>query len=501
MVSPSIPQQLELIENRDIQQEKDYQDLRIIRCQTDQKANENFMTRRYQFQYEWADRTELRCVLSRKGTPKGYRLVATVHPSMKLFLEAVKYDPANPPLDDYDAQGMRQAHERTQSDFRGQKQANTRDFTNYILEGIQGNRVLYLPSITGWQSKKAFERTIFVAFDEADPNAMYGLIYLPKAPIMQADGQTQTAAIFQTARTIDAIEAGALDSLILTLEVELNLAERQAGQSFADRNGRGSKKNKNLVINLDSSSPLGSLRMDAIEGTVFQFRLADGRTTGTTETATKHIVDLSTMEQMLLNVVSKGNKKPEHFKHHYVEHFLPYCQEFLKLLSDLFSESWTEVTPNNKAPFRQLYVHGWPFCLKALALAYYQSRIDVLGPLAAAIGTENEDKDASKNLEAKYISQVEKKKSDFIEEPSLTFEELKKRLEKIDWHRYRKHWISLTGYKLDKGVKKAITLKGSDIKVVAAQAQNTAAIIGSVCDKILSDSWQDLCSEENEPLS
>ena len=501
MASPIIPQQLELIKNEEIQQERDYQGLRIIRCQTDQKANERFMSRRYQFQHEWADRTELRCILSRKGTPTGYRLVATVHPSMKLFLEAVKYDPANPPLDDYDAQGMREAHERTQSDFKGQKQANTRDFTNYILEGIQGNRVLYLPTITGWQSRKAFDKTIFIAFDEADPNAMYGLIYLPKAPIMQADGQTQTAAIFQTARTIDAIEAGALDNLILTLEVELNLVERQAGQSFADRNGRGSKKNKNLVINLDSSSPLSSLRVQAIEGTVFEFRLADGRTTGTTETATKHIVDLSTMEQMLLNVISKGNKKPEHFKHHYVKQFLPYCQEFFGLLSDLFSSSWAEVTPDAKAPFRQLYVHGWPFCLKALALAYYQSRIDVLGPLSAAIGTENEDNDASKTLEAKYMSQVEKKKGEFVEKPRLTFEELKERLEKIDWHRYRKHWIALTGYKLDKGLKKTITLKGSDNKVVAAQAQNTAAVIGAVCDKLLSDSWQDLCSEKNEPLT
>jgi hypothetical protein len=501
MVNPNIPKQAEIIKNEDIQQEDEYQGLRIIRCQTDQKANENFMQRRYQFQYELADRTEFRCVLSRKGAPTGYRLVATVHPSMKLFVDAVKYDPANPPLDDYNAQGMREAHERTQSDFKGQKQANTRDFTNYILEGIQGNRVLYLPTITAWQSKKVFDKTIFVAFDETDPNAMYGLIYLPKAPIMQADGQTQTAAIFQTAKTIDAIAAGALESLILTLEIELNLVERQAGQSFADRNGRGSKKNKNLVINLDSSSPLSSLRVQAIEGTVFEFRLADGRTTGTTETATKHIVDLSTMEQMLLNVIAKGNRKPEHFKHHYVKQFLPYCQEFLELLSDLFSSSWAEVTPEGKAPFRQLYVHGWPFCLKALALAYYQSRIDILGPLSAAIGTENEDKDASKTLEEKYMSQVEKKRGEFTEKPVITFEEFKKRLEKIDWHRHRKHWIALTGYKLDKGVKKTITLKGSDIKVVAAQAQNTAAVIGAVCDKILSDSWQDLCSDENEPLN
>lgn len=104
-----------------------------------------------------------------------------------------------------------------------------------------------------------------------------------------------------------------------------------------------------------------------MEGTIFEYRLADGRNGGTGETATKAIVDLSTMEQMLLNVISCGKHKSEQFKHHYIPHFLPYAQEFLNMLEELFAKDWIEEPPSDKDPFRRLYVHGWPFCLKALA--------------------------------------------------------------------------------------------------------------------------------------
>lgn len=499
MKSPIIPQ-IHIIKNEEIPKDEAYQNLRILHFHSDAYALEHFNNNRYQFQHEPGDRTMLRCILSRKGSPKNYRLVATVHPTMKLFTEIVRYDPAYPPLDDYYAQGMMQAHKQTQSDFKGQKKSNTLDFCNYIIEGIKGVRTLYLPTITGWQAKKVFEKTIFVAFDEYDPNALYGAIYLPKAPIMQADGQTQTAAIFQAARSVDAINAGALDNLTVTLEIELNVSERQAAQSFADRNGRGSKKNKNLVISFDTSSAVSSLRVQAMEGTIFEYRLADGRNGGTGETATKAIVDLSTMEQMLLNVISCGKHKSEQFKHHYIPHFLPYAQEFLNLLEELFAKDWIEEPPSVKEPFRRLFVHGWPFCLKALAIAYHKSRIDQLGPLAAAIGTEHEDKDASRSVEEKYLCQAGIKKEQFREAPKVSFDEFKSRLEKIDWYRYRRHWIALTGYAVTKGQKKTFTLKESGTEVVVAKAQNTAVYIESVCDKILSDSWEELCSQENEPL-
>jgi hypothetical protein len=206
--------------------------------------------------------------------------------------------------------------------------------------------------VTGWQSRKVFDKTVFVAFDESDPNAMYGQLYLPKAPVMQADGQTQTAAIFQASKSVDALEAGALDTMYVSLEIELGVNELEAGQSFADRNGRGSKKNKNLVISLDTSSALSVLRLQAIENTIFERRVGNGRNKQTTETATGYIVDLSTMEQMLLNVVSRGRHKPEHFKHHYVSQFLPYCHEFLKLLESSFAADWPEQTPDDRDPYR-----------------------------------------------------------------------------------------------------------------------------------------------------
>ena len=89
---------------------------------------------------------------------------------------------------------MIEGYKQTQSDFQGQKKQNTQDFKNYILEGIAGHRALYLPVISGWQFTLSFERTIFVAFDEENPHAMYGELYLPKDPIMQADGQTQNSS-------------------------------------------------------------------------------------------------------------------------------------------------------------------------------------------------------------------------------------------------------------------------------------------------------------------
>ena len=489
-----------IIQNDSIPTDKNYQDIKIIRCQSNPEELENFRANRYQFQHEPTERTPFKCVLSRKGFEPNYRIIATVHPSMKLFLDLVKYDPSDPKPDDYNALGMKKAHDSTQQDFKGQKKANTVDFANYIIEGIKGERNLYLPIINGWQSKNVFKKTIFVAFDEENENAMYGILYLPKAPIMQADGQTQTAAIFRVAKSQEANTSTAFSQLQLTLEIELNLDEDQAGQSFADRNGRGSNKNKNLIKGLDLSSAMSSLRNKSIKETIFVDRIAKGRSGGITETSTQNIVDLSALEQMLLGVISNGKKKPEHIKHHYIPYFLPHCHEFLVLLEKLFAKDWLHPSPPNTEPFRKLYVHGWAFCLKALALAYHRVKIRELAPLASAIGTEHKVTDPSKSIEEKYKFQVEEEKQKMNDYPLISYDEFVERLERIDWLRYRKHWITLTGYKTSKGQKRTLTLKGSNITVVAAQAQNTKTVIESVCDKILSDSWEDLCSQENEPF-
>lgn len=487
----------QIIHTDAIPQDPDYGGLRILRVQNDPAALQAMQIGAYEFQSPAAGYSNVNGILSRKGfigNGGQSRVAVTLNISLQTFVDLVKYDPSNPPPQDYNALGMKEMHDRTQSDFKGQKAANKVDFRDYLLEGIRGDRPLFLPMISGWQSSKVFDKTVFVVLDETNPHGLYGLAYLPKAPIMQADGQTQTAALFSVANSKDAIDAGALNDMIVTLEVELNVDERKAGQSFADRNGRGSKKNKNLVISLDTSSALSELRLQAQSGTVFENRLATGRNTSTSETATKYIVDLSTMEQMLLNVISQGRIKPEHFKRFHVPYFLPFASDFLHMLGEQFAEQWQENTPANSDPFRRIYVHGWPFALKAIALAYFRSRIDEIGPLAAAMNVQ----DASKTVDEAFKFEAERQKANWTIKPSVSIEELRDRLSKIKWERYRKHWIDLTGAKIKDGKTRRLALKSTGGQEMAVgQAQNTAYIINAVADKILSDKWMDLTQITN----
>lgn len=496
MAIPSLNQKV--IHTKDITEDEDYQNLRLVRAQSDSSAMATWEKKGYEFQSATASYKQLPAILSRKGFVGAngqWRLVVTVHPKLRDFVDLVKYDPSNPPPDDYNALGMAQMHARTQSDFKGQKAQNKTDFRDYLLEGIRGDRPLSLPTISGWQASTVFHDTVFVALDESDPNALYGYIYLPRSPIFQSDGQTQTAALFAVANSKDAIDAGALDKLTVTIDIDLNVDERRAGQSFADRNGRGSKKNKNLVISLDTASALSELRIEAIKGTIFQDRLATGRNTSTSETATKHLVDLSTMEQMLLNVVSEGRLKQEHIKHFHVPYFLPFAKEFVQMLETHFASDWLENTPDGKDPFRKVFVHGWPFALKAIALAYHHARISELGPLEKAVGAKN----TGLTVADAYVSKVEEEKISWTKKPTITIEELNTRLSKIDWLRYRAHWIKLTGAKQDKsGNLRRQKLKSTGgLDTAVGQAQNTATIINSVADKILSETWEDLTKNDN----
>jgi hypothetical protein len=495
---PVIPTS-KLIPNSEIPGDDKFSGLKIVRFQSDKKAQEAFLASRYEFQHELGRRHEIRgVVLSLKGASRRYRITATIHPTLREFREIVKYNPADPPADDYQARGMSEAHEQTQSDFKGAKKDNLTHFRNYNLEAIRGERTAYLPMVSGWQSSSVFDQTIFVSYDETNELALYGVLYLPKAPVMQSDGQTQTAALFQASELGLAIKAGALDTFNTTLEVELNVDEMMAGQSFADRNGRGSKKNKNLVSRLDNSSALAIIREKAVKGTIFDGRLADGRTGGASETATRLIVDLSTMDQMLLGVICKGSKKPEQIKHHHVERFVPYCHDFLLLLQELFGAQWADPTPKNQEPYRRIYIHGWAFAQKALALAYHEAMRHEIEPLGAGLGLST---DHSTPEELATIDQelVEAANAE-VPSPALPLEELKSRLTQIDWLRYRKHWVDVTGSKVDKnGKKKTREIKdgtaGGKKLIVEGQAQNTAATINFVLNKILSDSWSDLCSD------
>ena len=498
---PSIPTtSSHLIRNEDIPADPMYQGLRIVRYQNDENARDAFTSNRYQFQHQHGDYTILKATLCLKGVVNArvresdQRLAAVVHPTLKMFADIVRYDPSNPPTENWPALQMAEAHQQTQSDFQGQKKANRDLFKNYLLEGIRGERPLFLPMISGWQSVAVFPQTIFVAFDEEDPAALYGLLYLPKSPIMQSDGQTQTSALFAIAHMKDAEELNALEDLRVTLEIEFNVPATKAGQSFADRNGRGTKKNVNLVKGLDVAAALSRLRIEAIKGTIFENRIADGRTTGATETATQNIVDLSTIEQMLMNALTGGRYQPEQFKHYHIETFLPYAKEFLAMLEEVFGAQWPELTPAKSDPFRVLYIHGWAFALKAIALCYYEARKDELGPLSAAVGV----KDASRSVEDAFRQAVAREQAEWSEEPKITLDGLKNRLRKIDWLRYRKHWVELTGAKVDKdGNRRTKMFKSTGTLKVLGQAQNTATSIQAVKNMILSERWERLTHTED----
>src|ERR1700722_3149940 len=494
-----IPSGEQLIPRSEIPQYRQFNGLRIVRYQSDPEARTAYDALRYEFQHEQAKLTQVDgATLALKGAPARYRVVAALHPTLRMFREIVKYDPANPPPEDYDAIGMKEAHEETQSDFRNAKARNLEDFATYNIEAISGERVAYLPAIAGWQSRQVFPDTIFVAFDERNPLCLYGVLYLPKKPVMQSDGQTQTAALFATAASGMAIKTGAIDTFGVTLEIELNVDPRDAEKSFADQNGRGSKKNKNLVSRFDTAAGISLLRDEAVKGTVFERRLSDGRTAGTGETQTKNIVDLSTMEQMLLLALTNGRFKPEHIKAYQVPTLLPFATEFLTMLDTQFSKDWVADPGKNEEPFRKVYTHGWPYALKALAKAFFATRIDKLAPIADAIAASVKSQHYSPEEAQAAFNEAVKEASGEVPTPEITPEELGERISAIDWRRYRKPWVALNGEKKDKktGKVKRIVLKNSE-EVVSTQAQNTNANIEAVTAVLLSPAWTELCSHEN----
>ncbi|WHT20178.1 DNA sulfur modification protein DndB [Crossiella sp. CA-258035] len=502
MSTPFIAQK-QLISTSDIPEDPAFGGLRIVRIGSDEEARANIENRRYRFQHELEKRHVMRGMLCLKGAEPHYRICVSLHPSLGQFTDIVRYNPSDPPRAvDYEAIGMRAAHEKTQSDFKGAKATNRADFKRYILEAIHGERVAYLPTVTGWQSVEEFEedpQPIFVVFDEVNSAVLYGEFYLPKRPVMQADGQTQTAALFEAAQSGVALKSGALNTFFVTLEIELKVDVDAAAQSFADRNGRGTKKNANLVATYDTSSALSRLRNSAIKGTIFEGRVADGRSTGATLTAVQNIVDASTLEQMLLNVISHGNRKREHLKHHHIPFVLPYCREFLQMLEHQFGAAWSDTTQPDT--YRRLYVHGWAFALKALALAYNQARREKLGPIMEVMLQEKTtDHDTVDDLEKRFSDALVKLESEALT-PKVSLEQLKQRLAEIDWRRDRRHWIQITGFLQDKnGTKKTVKLKTTGEQVVAAAASNTPAHISQVENKILSENWRDLTKHESEPI-
>lgn len=465
---------------------------------SDKKVQKNYSERLYEFQRNPELYTEVHGQLSIKGNmnnDEGKRLSIISTMSLGKFVNLVKYDPANPPLDNYESLGMLEAHQKTQSDFKGAKKTNRLDFINYLQEGIRRERDIHLPVISGWQSSDVFSDAIFVIYHQVDSHTAYGCLYLPRKPIMQSDGQTQTAALFGIAQSTEGVEAGALDKLIVTLEIELNVDSTKAAQAFADRNGRGSKKNKNLVISMDTAAPLSRLRSNIVQDTVFDNRIADGRSGGITVTSTENIVDLSTFEQMLAIALTGGSPlKPEKFKSYHMDTLMPFATEFVQLLDRTFRAYWASPTLPGKDPYRRLYVIGWPFALKGIALAYYNSRIDKLEPIRAGML----EKVPANEIAQEYFERI----IPSIPAPTakVSFEELSMRLSQINWLKHKKHWVAITGYAENTdGSKKEWKLKEYGT-VVKTLNQNQAVLVTKVANKILSPTWEDLKSDVDEPV-
>jgi hypothetical protein len=502
-IPPNIPRP-QLIPDQQLPRDPVFMNLALLRYYNDPTVQDNWANNRYEFPLRQEKRHFINgVILSLKGAGGNYRLAATIHGTLGKLKEIIRYDPSAPPGDDFEAIGMQQAHVNTQADFKNAKAANLDNFRDYLVEAMRGERTAFLPVISGWQSDKVFRDTIFVAFDEITPYTLYGNLYLPKSPIMQSDGQTQTAALFRASKTGIASKTKADDTFIATLEVELNCDEAKAGQSFADRNGRGSKKSNNLVSALDNSSALAQIRNAAIRGTVFEGRVSDGKSRGGKKRSpTENVVDLSTLDQMLMGVICKQSKKPEQIKGIHVAELTPWCREFIQLLSTTFGPYWTHPTPSGEDSYKKLYVHGWPYALKALAEAYHDVRIDKLGPVVKAISAPGVH-DTAEEARAAFEAAVKANQATAAT-PAVAYSDFCDRLKKIVWYRHRAHWIAITNANTDKhGKKKVIEVNEPGTgkqRVVEGAAQNTKAAVSAVRNKILSDTWEDLSAAANEPV-
>ena len=493
-----------MISNDRIKLHEKFKDLKMVDYCGSEEDRGNYDNKKYQFQHSPEDYHEIvgqLAIRGNKASETDKRISITSTMNLKKFINTISYDPSRPPTDDYQALEMVEAHERTQSDFKGAKAKNRSDFLTYLIEGGNGERSLNLPVISGWQSQVVFDKAIFVIYDNTDPDIIYGKLYIPKSPIMQSDGQTQTAALFGLAKNKEAVDNGALSNIVVTVEIELGVTPDKAGQSFADRNGRGSKKNKNLVISMDVAGAISKIRLFSIKDTVFENRIADGRSgsANISMTSVENIVDLSTMEQLLLVALTGvTSTKSEHIKHHHLPTLQPFAKEFLDLLDECFGKDWLSSTPVGQEPYRKIFVHGWPFALKGIAMAYFRANKDRLGPIATALRLSLA---ADRPSEELFLETIEANRNAHEYKPVITFDELKNRLKQINWVRHKKHWVAITGFAVNQnGLKRIVKLKsfGSTVKPMAG---NTADIINSVANKITGSSWKDLTADIDEPIS
>lgn len=444
------------------------------------------------------------CQLSLIGSGASPRPVASLNLNLVQFEEVVRYNPAEPPSDEYFAQQMLGYHDRTQSDFDGAKRRNLRDYTVYGLESLMGERRANIPEINGWCDIETSSKALFVVLHAPEPHTFYGQLFLPSLdPVMQSDGQTQAAMLFGLAKT--KFGATRMDDFRVKLEIEFGLTAEQAGQAFADRNGRGVKKNRNLVADLTTVGGLSKIMKQAIPGTIFEDRTFNGRGQGISETSTTMIIDLATLEQVVVNACTYGAARPEHIKDAHVDTYLPVVRDFLLMLERVFASQWPKDTPKGKDQYRKLYVHGWSFAFKALARVYFRTRIDELGPFADALRTPDLDAMSTDTAgawhkRAKKLADQDAKQpaSKRKYKPAIARKELESRLRDIDWIRHRKHWVDITGFTRDAETGKPRTKVLSDgTEVIKAKAPTQREVILGIEGTILGPNWKTLCESKN----
>lgn len=479
--------------------------LRIARADLEPSLREAVSAGHFEVQAGgWTRHYATLTLIGSEATP---RPVASLAVSLRQFEEVVRYDPSDPPVDEGFGKEYKAYHDKTQSDFTGAKQKNLLDYLDYGLEALRGERQANIPEINGWVDVEASAESLFVVLHTPEEGLFYGMLFLKSVrPVMQSDGQTQTAMLFRLATT--KLGTRHTDTFRVKLEVEFGVTPEMAGQAFADRNGRGTKKNRNLVQDLTVIGGISQLVKGAIAGTTFEGRTFDGRGAGVSETSTNLILDLATMENIVMNVCTDGAAKPEHVKTYHVDTFMPFVKDFVNLLLACFKEQWKEKTEPGDDPFRAIYVHGWSFSFKALSKAYFRTRINEIGPLADAmrnnidLTTEEPDTEEAWKARAAELLAKDLQKPEESQKyvPTVTAVEFEKRLKAIDWVRHRKHWVDITGFTRDKdGDPNTKTLKNGTV-VVKTKAPTQAEVITGMIGKILGPKWTDLTAKADYPV-
>ena len=354
-----------------------------------------------------------------------------------------------------------------------------------------------MPTVAGWQSHTVFDETVFVSVHESSPGVLYGLMFLPDKPIMQSDGQTQTGALF--ALNAMGLAHAERDHLFTTLEIELNVDPKAAAQSFVDRNGRGTKKNKNLVAAYNTIAGLPTLRNAAVAGNHLR-----GPAPQRSQQRDRRDRDREhhRPEHPRADVPERDERRQPQARArqgYHVSTFSPILNDFFCMLDRCFGADWPAKTPEGGDPYRRVYVHGWPFAFKAIALAYFEARENEIAPLWRAIKIQDAH-DTTVENEKTYKARLAETLNAW--EPKTTavdVEGLEKRLKAMDWHRWRQHWVDIAGFPVDEDGNPRIKTLADGTTVIATSAPNTATVISKVKNKILSPAWKDLTKKMDAP--